>query len=75
MSFKTARRAAHLGYSFALPYTGYTFLRTPLTSQQDYQNTTQKGVNFCRANVGDRYVMQMLKQKGWSLAPPSFSSE
>ena len=26
------------------------------------------GIEFCRAKVGDRYVMKMLKERGWRLA-------
>lgn len=28
---------------------------------------TQIGIDFCRAKVGDRYVMEMLKERGWRL--------
>jgi len=29
------------------------------------QALTRRGVEFARANVGDRYVLEMLQQKGW----------
>lgn len=35
------------------------------------QALEEKGINFARANVGDRYVMEMLKQKGWTLGGES----
>ncbi|HCK94153.1 MAG TPA: phosphoglucosamine mutase [Gammaproteobacteria bacterium] len=35
------------------------------------QALRSKGIDFCRANVGDRYVMEMLREKGWMLVGES----
>jgi phosphoglucosamine mutase len=56
---------------------GMDFQRTPgvvgtlMSNFGLEQALVEKGINFCRANVGDRYVMEMLKQKGWHLGGES----